>query len=54
MKIEKRWILYEIINVDNNTLIDRYFFGEPALSFFIEVDNKRIVFDTMILFKKCR
>ncbi|AMM95731.1 beta-lactamase (plasmid) [Peribacillus simplex] len=34
------------ILVDNNTLIDRYFFGEPALSFFIEEDNKRILFDT--------
>ncbi|MFF5995344.1 MBL fold metallo-hydrolase [Lysinibacillus sp. KU-BSD001] len=32
--------------VDNNTLIDRYFLGEPALSFFIEEDNKRILFDT--------
>ncbi|QWH42776.1 MBL fold metallo-hydrolase (plasmid) [Bacillus mycoides] len=34
------------ILVDNNTFIDRYFFGEPALSFFIEDDNKRILFDT--------
>ena len=32
--------------VDNNTLIDRYFYAEPALSFFIEVDNKKILFDT--------
>ncbi|KEF36794.1 metal-dependent hydrolase, beta-lactamase superfamily II [Schinkia azotoformans MEV2011] len=32
--------------VDNNTLIDRYFLGEPALSFFIEDDGKRILFDT--------
>ncbi|MFJ8459413.1 MBL fold metallo-hydrolase [Lysinibacillus xylanilyticus] len=32
--------------VDNNTLIDRYFLGEPALSFFIEEDDKRILFDT--------
>lgn len=32
--------------VDNNTYIDRYFLAEPALSFFIEVDDKRILFDT--------
>lgn len=32
--------------VDNNTLIDRYFIGEPALSFFIEDGDKRILFDT--------
>lgn len=32
--------------VDNNTLIDRYFIGEPALSFFIEDNGKYILFDT--------
>lgn len=32
--------------VDNNTLIDRYFLGEPALSFFIEDKGKYILFDT--------
>ncbi|MCY9204444.1 MBL fold metallo-hydrolase [Bacillus atrophaeus] len=32
--------------VDNNTFIDRYFLGEPALSFFIEEGDKRILFDT--------
>jgi 7,8-dihydropterin-6-yl-methyl-4-(beta-D-ribofuranosyl)aminobenzene 5'-phosphate synthase len=32
--------------VDNKTLVDRYFHAEPALSFFIEVDNKKILFDT--------
>ncbi|MDX9866114.1 MAG: MBL fold metallo-hydrolase [Anaerolineaceae bacterium] len=32
--------------VDNNTIIDRYFLGEPALSFFIEADGVRILFDT--------
>jgi len=32
--------------VDNNTFIDRYFYGEPALSFFIELKNKKILFDT--------
>ena len=31
--------------VDNNTLIDQYFLGEPALSLFIEDDDKRILFD---------
>ncbi len=32
--------------VDNNTLIDKYFLGEPALSFYIEYDGKKILFDT--------
>ena len=32
--------------VDNNTYIDRYYVGEPALSFYIEVDGKKILFDT--------
>lgn len=32
--------------VDNNTLIDRYFFAEPGLSLFIEIDGLRILFDT--------
>jgi len=31
--------------VDNNTLIDHYFVGEPAVSYFIEADDKRILFD---------
>ena len=31
--------------VDNNTLIDRYFTGEPGLSFFIEAGDTRILFD---------
>ena len=34
-----------IVLVDNNTYIDRYFLGEPALSFFIEDEEKRILFD---------
>ncbi|NQV17536.1 MAG: MBL fold metallo-hydrolase [Armatimonadetes bacterium] len=33
------------ILVDNNTFIDRYFFSEPAVSYFIEAGNKRILFD---------
>lgn len=32
--------------VDNNTLIDRYFIGEPGLSFFIEDGDMKILFDT--------
>jgi len=32
--------------VDNNTYIDRYYLAEPALSFYIECDNLRILFDT--------
>jgi len=31
--------------VDNNTLIDRYFIGEPGVSYFIEDGNKKILFD---------
>ena len=32
--------------VDNNTLIDRYFLAEPGVSFFIELDGQKILFDT--------
>lgn len=31
--------------VDNNTYIDRYFFGEPGVSYFIEDGDKKILFD---------
>lgn len=31
--------------VDNNTLIDNYYKGEPALSFYIEENNKKYLFD---------
>lgn len=31
--------------VDNNTLIDRYFFGEPAVSYYIEESNMKLLFD---------
>ena len=34
------------ILADNNTITDRYFLGEPALSFLIEADGKNILFDT--------
>jgi 7,8-dihydropterin-6-yl-methyl-4-(beta-D-ribofuranosyl)aminobenzene 5'-phosphate synthase len=32
--------------VDNNTLIDHYFFAEPGLSFLIEDDETTVLFDT--------
>lgn len=34
------------ILVDNNTIIDDYYLGEPALSFYIEDEDKKILFDT--------
>lgn len=30
---------------DNNTLIDRYYYGEPGVSYYIEIDGARILFD---------
>ena len=32
--------------VDNNTIIDRYFRGEPGVAYYIECDDKKILFDT--------
>jgi len=32
--------------VDNNTLVDRYFTGEPGLSFLIQTAGRKILFDT--------
>lgn len=32
--------------VDNNTLIDQYLLGEPAVSFYIEDEDEKILFDT--------
>lgn len=32
--------------MDNNTFIDRYYLGEPALCFYIEDEEERILFDT--------
>lgn len=34
------------ILVDNNTLIDQYYIGEPAVCHYIEMDGMRILFDT--------
>ncbi|MDM8534539.1 MBL fold metallo-hydrolase [Clostridiaceae bacterium HSG29] len=31
--------------IDNNTLIDRYFIGEPGVSYYIEEEGKKILFD---------
>ena len=31
---------------DNYTIIDRYLLGEPALSFYLEDGDQRILFDT--------
>lgn len=32
--------------VDNNTYIDQYYYGEPAVSYYIEDGDERILFDT--------
>ena len=32
--------------VDNNTFIDQYYIGEPAVSFYIEDENTTFLFDT--------
>ena len=34
------------ILVDNNTFIDQYLVGEPAVSYYIESDGQKILFDT--------
>ena len=31
--------------IDNNTLIDRYFLGEPGASYLIEAEGKKVLFD---------
>lgn len=31
--------------IDNNTLIDRYFIGEPGVCYYIESEGKKILFD---------
>lgn len=35
-----------VVLADNNTFIDKYFVGEPGLSFYIEDKNTKILFDT--------
>jgi len=35
-----------IVLIDNNTIIDRYLSGEPGVSYLIETENKKILFDT--------
>lgn len=35
-----------VVLTDNNTYIDNYLLGEPALSIYIEDDGKKILFDT--------
>ena len=32
--------------VDNNTYIDEYYYGEPAVSYYIEDEDTKILFDT--------
>lgn len=32
--------------VDNHTFIDQYYLGEPAVSYYLEIDGLRILFDT--------
>lgn len=32
--------------VDNNTFIDHYFLGEPAVSYYLEGDDTKLLFDT--------
>lgn len=31
--------------VDNNTFIDKYYYGEPGVCYWIEVDGKKVLFD---------
>lgn len=37
--------MFLTVLVDNNTIIDEYFIGEPGLSFYIEDEDKKILFD---------
>lgn len=38
--------MYLKVLVDNNTFIDRYYLGEPAVSYYIEDKETKILFDT--------
>lgn len=45
----KRWgdeVLDLTILVDNNTLIDSYYLGEPAVSYWLELEGNTYLFDT--------
>ncbi len=33
------------ILVDNQTFVDQYYFGEPGISFYIETEGKKVLFD---------
>ena len=46
MEMQKSSHVKIVILVDNNTLIDRYYLGEPAASYYIEAGDLRILFDT--------
>jgi len=35
-----------VVLVDNNTLIDQYYFGEPGLCFYLVDEDKKFLFDT--------
>ena len=35
--------------VDNNTFIDQYYYGEPAVSYYLEIDDKKICLMLAIL-----
>ena len=38
--------------MDNNTYIDRYYKGEPAVSYYLEDGYRNILFDTITLLVK--
>jgi 7,8-dihydropterin-6-yl-methyl-4-(beta-D-ribofuranosyl)aminobenzene 5'-phosphate synthase len=43
--LRKRDSMVIKVVVDNNTYIDQYFCGEPAVSFYIEDEDRKILFD---------
>ncbi|MBE5962002.1 MAG: MBL fold metallo-hydrolase, partial [Lachnospiraceae bacterium] len=43
--MEQRQSMDLTILVDNNTFIDQYYLGEPAVSYLIETDGKKVLFD---------
>jgi len=44
--ISMEFLMKLTVLVDNNTLIDRYFEAEPGLSFLVEDEDRRLLFDT--------